>query len=115
MNENDSEDESYEMTLSQNSCKCEMLFLRCSLNSPTASALQTLKVLQQNAKERSEISANVTSSTGASYSIPATSSKMSMQELEELRKKLGNVTSSSSTPQVPDLNERKPPSVLSPR
>lgn len=71
----------------------------------SASAPQTLKVLQQNAKERSEMSANATSSASASYSIPATSSKMSMQELEELRKKLGNVTASSSVPQVSVLND----------
>lgn len=64
---------------------------------------ETLKVLQQNAKERSEMSANATSSANASYSIPATSSKMSMQELEELRKKLGNVTASSSVPQSSEV------------
>uniref|UniRef100_A0A8C2HED8 Gamma-tubulin complex component n=1 Tax=Cyprinus carpio TaxID=7962 RepID=A0A8C2HED8_CYPCA len=57
---------------------------------------ETLKFLQQNAKERSEMSANAASSTTTSYSIPATSSKMSMQELEELRKKLGNVTATQS-------------------
>ncbi|XDV44944.1 hypothetical protein PO909_013148 [Leuciscus waleckii] len=64
---------------------------------------ETLKFLQQNAKERSEMSANAASSTTTSYSIPATSSKMSMQELEELRKKLGNVTASSSVPQSSEV------------
>ncbi|XP_051968619.1 gamma-tubulin complex component 2 [Xyrauchen texanus] len=63
---------------------------------------ETLKFLQQNAKERSEISANATSST-TSYNIPATSSKMSMHELEELRKKLGNVTASTAVPQSSEV------------
>lgn len=70
------------------------------LNSYICQCLQTLKFLQQNAKERSEMSANAASGTTTSYSIPTTSSKMSMQELEELRKKLGNVTASSNVPQV---------------
>lgn len=61
---------------------------------------QTLQCLQQNAKERSEASGNVTSSTSTTFAIPQTSTKMSMQELEELRKKLGNVTASSNVPQV---------------
>ncbi|XP_026078775.1 gamma-tubulin complex component 2 isoform X2 [Carassius auratus] len=64
---------------------------------------ETLKFLQQNAKERSEMSANAATSTTTSYSIPATSSKMSMQELEELRKKLGNVTASSNVPQSSEV------------
>ncbi|KAI2658714.1 Gamma-tubulin complex component 2 [Labeo rohita] len=64
---------------------------------------ETLKFLQQNAKERSEMSANAASSTTTSYSIPATSGKMSMQELEELRKKLGNVTASSNVPQSSEV------------
>uniref|UniRef100_A0A8C1K9K5 Gamma-tubulin complex component n=1 Tax=Cyprinus carpio TaxID=7962 RepID=A0A8C1K9K5_CYPCA len=51
----------------------------------------------------SEMSANAASSTTTSYSIPATSSKMSMQELEELRKKLGNVTASSNVPQSSEV------------
>lgn len=61
-------------------------------------SLQALQFLQQNAKERSESSANTTTTT--SYTLPQTSSKMSMQELEELRKKLGNVTASSNAPLV---------------
>ncbi|XP_016336614.1 gamma-tubulin complex component 2-like [Sinocyclocheilus anshuiensis] len=64
---------------------------------------KTLKFLQQNAKERSEMSANAASSTATSYCIPATSGKMSMQELEELRKKLGNVTASSNAPQSSEV------------
>ncbi|CAB1311996.1 unnamed protein product [Coregonus sp. 'balchen'] len=51
---------------------------------------ETLQCLQQNAKERSEASGNATSSTSTTFAIPPTSTKMSMQELEELRKKLGN-------------------------
>ena len=63
--------------------------------------LQTLQCLQQNAKERSESSTNVASTT--SYTLPSTTTKMSMQELDELRKKLGNVTASSNAPQVSPL------------
>uniref|UniRef100_A0A665VRI8 Gamma-tubulin complex component n=1 Tax=Echeneis naucrates TaxID=173247 RepID=A0A665VRI8_ECHNA len=54
---------------------------------------EMLHFLQQNAKERSESSANTSSTTTTSYTLPQTSTKMSMQELDELRKKLGNVTS----------------------
>uniref|UniRef100_A0AAX7VAI8 Gamma-tubulin complex component n=1 Tax=Astatotilapia calliptera TaxID=8154 RepID=A0AAX7VAI8_ASTCA len=61
---------------------------------------ETLQFLQQNAKERSESSANTTSTTTTSYSLPQTSTKMSMQELDELRKKLGNVTASSNPAEV---------------
>uniref|UniRef100_A0A8B9KJ55 Gamma-tubulin complex component n=1 Tax=Astyanax mexicanus TaxID=7994 RepID=A0A8B9KJ55_ASTMX len=64
---------------------------------------ETLKCLQQNAKERSEMSANATSSSTTSFSIPTTSTKMSMQELEELRKKLGNVTASTNVPQSAEV------------
>lgn len=56
---------------------------------------ETLQFLHQNAKERSE-SSNTTTAT--SYSLPQTSTKMSMQELDELRKKLGNVTASTNAP-----------------
>uniref|UniRef100_A0A672J8E8 Gamma-tubulin complex component n=1 Tax=Salarias fasciatus TaxID=181472 RepID=A0A672J8E8_SALFA len=59
---------------------------------------ETLQFLQQNAKDRSESSANTTTTT--SYSVPPTSTKMSMQELDELRKKLGNVTASSNPAEV---------------
>lgn len=57
-------------------------------------------MLQQNAKERSESSANAAATATSSYSLPQTSTKMSMQELDELRKKLGNMTASSNAPQV---------------
>ncbi|KAM4715310.1 gamma-tubulin complex component 2 [Anableps anableps] len=56
---------------------------------------ETLQSLQQNAKERSE---SLNPTTAISYSLPQTSTKMSMQELDELRKKLGNVTASSNAP-----------------
>ncbi|MEQ2160296.1 Gamma-tubulin complex component 2, partial [Goodea atripinnis] len=56
---------------------------------------ETLQFLQQNAKERSE---SLNSTTATSYSLPQTSTKMSMLELDELRKKLGNVTASSNAP-----------------
>uniref|UniRef100_A0A8C7SLV4 Gamma-tubulin complex component n=1 Tax=Oncorhynchus mykiss TaxID=8022 RepID=A0A8C7SLV4_ONCMY len=59
---------------------------------------EILQCLQQNAKERSEVSANATTST--TFAIPPTSTKMSMQELEELRKKLGNVTASSNSAEI---------------
>ncbi|XP_060950733.1 gamma-tubulin complex component 2-like [Limanda limanda] len=59
---------------------------------------EMLQSLQKNAKERAESSANTTSTTTTSYSLPQTSTKMSMQELDELRKKLGNVTASSTAP-----------------
>uniref|UniRef100_A0A7N8YAI2 Gamma-tubulin complex component n=1 Tax=Mastacembelus armatus TaxID=205130 RepID=A0A7N8YAI2_9TELE len=61
---------------------------------------ETLQFLQQNAKERAESSANTASTTTTSYTLPQTSTKMSMQELDELRKKLGNVTASSNAPLV---------------
>uniref|UniRef100_A0A3P9PE35 Gamma-tubulin complex component n=1 Tax=Poecilia reticulata TaxID=8081 RepID=A0A3P9PE35_POERE len=56
---------------------------------------ETLQSLQHNAKERSE-STNPTTAT--SYTLPQTTTKMSMQELDELRKKLGNVAASSNAP-----------------
>uniref|UniRef100_A0A1A7YDN6 Gamma-tubulin complex component n=1 Tax=Iconisemion striatum TaxID=60296 RepID=A0A1A7YDN6_9TELE len=59
---------------------------------------EMLQCLQQNAKERSESSASANATTTSSYTLPQTSTKMSMQELDELRKKLGNVTASSNAP-----------------
>uniref|UniRef100_A0A8C6NR89 Gamma-tubulin complex component n=1 Tax=Nothobranchius furzeri TaxID=105023 RepID=A0A8C6NR89_NOTFU len=61
---------------------------------------EMLQCLQQNAKERSESSASANSTTTSSYTLPQTSTKMSMQELDELRKKLGNVTASSNPAEV---------------
>ncbi|CAL8282835.1 unnamed protein product [Merluccius merluccius] len=65
---------------------------------------ETLQCLQQNAKERSESSTNAASTT--SYTLPSTTTKMSMQELDELRKKLGNVTASSNAPQSAEVTRK---------
>ncbi|MEQ2191784.1 hypothetical protein XENOCAPTIV_002555, partial [Xenoophorus captivus] len=63
----------------------------------------TLQFLQQNAKERSE---SLNSTTATSYSLPQTSTKMSMLELDELRKKLGNVTASSNAPLPAEITRK---------
>lgn len=65
--------------------------------------LQTLQYLQQNAKERAELAANAATSSSTSFSIPVTASKMSTQELEELRNQFGGVATGSTLQQVPDL------------
>ncbi|XP_018606329.1 gamma-tubulin complex component 2 [Scleropages formosus] len=83
---------------------------------------EALHCLQQNAKERSEASASATASSSTSFSIPPTSTKMSMQELEELRKKLGTVTASSTVQQSAEVtrkmlrekHSKKNPTVLHP-
>ncbi|EMP37933.1 Gamma-tubulin complex component 2 [Chelonia mydas] len=64
---------------------------------------ETLQYLQQNAKERAELAVNATTSGSTSFTIPSTTSKISMQELEELRKQLGSVTTSSSVQQPLEL------------
>ncbi|TFK03290.1 Gamma-tubulin complex component 2 [Platysternon megacephalum] len=64
---------------------------------------ETLQYLQQNAKERAELAMNATTSGSTSFTIPSTTSKISMQELEELRKQLGSVTTSSSVQQPLEL------------
>lgn len=61
---------------------------------------QTLQYLQQNAKERAELAATAMASSTTTFSVPTTASKMSMQELEELRKQLGSVTTGSTLQQV---------------
>ncbi|XP_053306596.1 gamma-tubulin complex component 2 [Spea bombifrons] len=53
---------------------------------------ETLQYLQQNAKDRAD-SGGV---SAGSVPVPPTASKISMQELEELRKQLGNVTTSAT-------------------
>lgn len=58
---------------------------------------QTLQYLQQNAKDRGELAASSTTS----FSVPASASKMSLQELEELRKQLGSVATGTTLQQVP--------------
>lgn len=67
---------------------------------------ETLQFLQQNAKERSEMSANISSNTSTTFTIPTTNTKMSMQELEDLRKKLGNVTAGSNVPQSAEVTRK---------
>ncbi|MGH0141861.1 UNVERIFIED_CONTAM: hypothetical protein FKN15_074997 [Acipenser sinensis] len=67
---------------------------------------ETLQYLQQNAKDRADISANATASTTTNFHIPQTSTKMSIQELEELRKKLGNVTASSNLQQPLEVTRK---------
>lgn len=64
---------------------------------------QTLQYLQQNAKERAELAAAAAAGGGGggSFGAPAAASKMSMQELEELRKQLGSVATGSTAQQVP--------------
>lgn len=62
---------------------------------------QTLQYLQQNAKERAELAAAAAAGSGSGFSAPAAASKMSMQELEELRKQLGSVATGSTVQQVP--------------
>lgn len=56
---------------------------------------ETLQYLQQNAKDRAEIT-TITSAT-SSLPIPPSTSKISMQELEELRRQLGSVTASTTS------------------
>lgn len=65
--------------------------------------VQTLQYLQQNAKERAELAANTAMSSTTNFSIPPCTSKISLQELEELRKQLGSVTANSSVQQVLSL------------
>lgn len=62
--------------------------------------VQTLQYLQQNAKERAELAAAAAASSTPSFSAPATASKISMQELEELRKQLGSVATGPTVQQV---------------
>lgn len=62
--------------------------------------LQTLQYLQQNAKERADLAANAAAGSSSSFIIPATTSKISMQELEELRRQLGSMATNSSVQQV---------------
>lgn len=64
---------------------------------------QTLQYLQQNARERAELTAGAAAGSTASFSIPVAASKMSTQELEELRKQLGSVATGSTLQQVPVL------------
>lgn len=67
---------------------------------------ETLQYLQQNAKERAELAATAMASSTSSFSVPTTVSKMSVQELEELRKQLGSVTTGSTLQQSLELTRK---------
>ncbi|XP_055576657.1 gamma-tubulin complex component 2 isoform X1 [Falco cherrug] len=67
---------------------------------------ETLQYLQQNAKERAELAANAATSGSTNFSIPSSTSKISLQELEELRKQLGSVTANSSVQQPVELTRK---------
>uniref|UniRef100_A0A8B9GCB6 Gamma-tubulin complex component n=1 Tax=Amazona collaria TaxID=241587 RepID=A0A8B9GCB6_9PSIT len=67
---------------------------------------ETLQYLQQNAKERAELAANAATSGSTNFSIPSSTSKISLQELEELRKQLGSVTANSSVQQPLELTRK---------
>lgn len=60
---------------------------------------QTLQYLQQNAKERAELAASAAGGA-AGFCAPAAASRLSAQELEELRKQLGSVAAGSTPQQV---------------
>uniref|UniRef100_A0A9L0TB72 Gamma-tubulin complex component n=1 Tax=Equus caballus TaxID=9796 RepID=A0A9L0TB72_HORSE len=67
---------------------------------------ETLQYLQQNAKERAELAATAAASSTTSFSAPATASKISMQELEELRKQLGSVATGCTLQQSLELTRK---------
>ncbi|XP_023096929.1 gamma-tubulin complex component 2 isoform X1 [Felis catus] len=67
---------------------------------------ETLQYLQQNAKERAELAASAAGSSTSGFSGPATASKISMQELEELRKQLGSVATGSTLQQSLELTRK---------
>nr|KAF6425914.1 tubulin gamma complex associated protein 2 [Molossus molossus] len=67
---------------------------------------ETLQYLQQNARERAELAAMATASSTTSFSAPAAASRISMQELEELRKQLGSVTTGSTLQQSLELTRK---------
>ncbi|XP_064924201.1 gamma-tubulin complex component 2 isoform X9 [Columba livia] len=67
---------------------------------------ETLQYLQQNAKERAELAASAATSGSTNFSIPSSTSKISLQELEELRKQLGSVAASASLQQPLELTRK---------
>uniref|UniRef100_A0A804HL95 Gamma-tubulin complex component n=1 Tax=Homo sapiens TaxID=9606 RepID=A0A804HL95_HUMAN len=67
---------------------------------------ETLQYLQQNAKERAELAAAAVGSSTTSINVPAAASKISMQELEELRKQLGSVATGSTLQQSLELKRK---------
>ena len=72
----------------------------CGQRDAGAPCFQTLQYLQQNAEERAELAASAAASSTAGFGAPATASKVSMQELEELRKQLGSVATGPTWQQV---------------
>ncbi|XP_078284741.1 gamma-tubulin complex component 2 [Rhinoraja longicauda] len=83
---------------------------------------ETLQYLQQNAKDRAEHSSSIMASGAATFSVPAATAKLSLQELEELRKQLGSVTTGSNSQQplevirklLRDKHNRKNPGQIIP-
>ncbi|XP_055416995.1 gamma-tubulin complex component 2 isoform X1 [Bubalus kerabau] len=67
---------------------------------------ETLQYLQQNAKERAELAASAAAGSTAGFGAPATASKISMQELEELRKQLGSVATGPTWQQSLELTRK---------
>ncbi|XP_008821394.1 gamma-tubulin complex component 2 isoform X2 [Nannospalax galili] len=67
---------------------------------------ETLQYLQQNAKERAELAATAAANSTTSFGIPVAASKMSTQELEELRKQLGSVATGSTLQQSLELTRK---------
>ncbi|XP_061611786.1 gamma-tubulin complex component 2 isoform X2 [Phyllopteryx taeniolatus] len=85
--------------------------------------VQTLQRLQQNAKDRSEAGATTASAAAPSFVGAAQSgSKMSMRELDELRKKIGNAAAAANAPlsaevtrkMLRDKHNKKNPAQLNP-
>ncbi|KAG8517503.1 Gamma-tubulin complex component 2 [Galemys pyrenaicus] len=66
----------------------------------------TLQYLQQNAKERAELAAMAAGSSTPGCSAPAPTSRISAQELEELRKQLGSVATGSTLQQSLELTRK---------
>lgn len=81
-------------------CRCQAGADVCGPLSFWVLCVQTLQYLQQNARERAELAATATASSTASLSAPAAASRISTQELEELRKQLGSVATGSTLQQV---------------
>ncbi|KAB1270804.1 Gamma-tubulin complex component 2 [Camelus dromedarius] len=67
---------------------------------------ETLQYLQQNARERAEFAASTATSGTTNFNAPATASKISMQELEELRKQLGSVATGPTWQQSLELTRK---------
>ncbi|XP_055962641.1 gamma-tubulin complex component 2 [Sorex fumeus] len=65
---------------------------------------ETLQYLQHNARVRAELAAAASSSP--SFGAPATASKISAQELEELRKQLGSMAAGSTPQQSLELTRK---------